>query len=140
MESKFPENCLEPEILSHDIFARRPSLLLNILCLLSCFSGFQQQPKRNAGNNECIKGKCHAYQYTPLWPWEWRRRDVTGGNSLKFSIEKRDLPLQKQRVPKYALCHPVTQESTELRCSTGQEADLIQKLQKQLARIYHRGI
>lgn len=34
-----------PEIFSHHILACRPSLLLNILCLLSCFSDLQQQPK-----------------------------------------------------------------------------------------------
>lgn len=42
----------------------------------------------------------------PLWPWEQRRHDVTGENSLESSIEKRDLPLTDAKHPKICAVPP----------------------------------
>lgn len=93
MESKFPENCLESEILSCDIFARSPGLPLTYFAFCLAFWASSDSPNETLETMKALKGNVMPINMRLCGCGSGGRRDITGGNSSKFSIEKRNLAL-----------------------------------------------
>lgn len=90
MESKFLENCLESEILSCDIFARSLGLLLTYFAFCLVFLASSNSPNEMLETMTALKENVMPINIRLCGCRSGEHRDVTGGNSLKFSIEKRN--------------------------------------------------